>query len=49
MFVPHKSVAAREAEGWRYAGDLGPVHGYWSVLMEWGGDALPKGDKEKRK
>lgn len=37
-YVRHEAVPDYEAEGWRVAADLGPVHGHWSVLMEWAGD-----------
>jgi len=33
--VRHEYLLARLAQGWRYAADLGPVHGEWSVLMWW--------------
>ena len=34
-FIRHDDVADRMAEGWRYAGTLGHVHGAWSTLMWW--------------
>ena len=36
-YVRHDQVARREAEGWVTVADLGPVHGFWSVLMQWTG------------
>lgn len=34
IFCPHQLRQVREAQGWRYVGDLGPTHGCWSILME---------------
>jgi hypothetical protein len=34
-YIPHDALLARLAQGWRYAADLGPVHGEWSSLMWW--------------
>lgn len=42
-YVRHADVSRREAEGWTLAGDLGPTHGYWSVLMQWSGEGDPPG------
>ena len=33
-FVRHEDRAGFEAQGWVVAGDLGPVHGFYAVLME---------------
>lgn len=35
LMVRHHDVADRMDQGWRYAGHLGRVHGYWSALMFW--------------
>jgi len=40
-YVRHEDRQAYEAAGWAFAADLGPVHGEWSVLMEWIGDGEP--------
>jgi hypothetical protein len=40
-YVLHRDVAAREQQGWAVVADLGPVHGFWSVLMEWRGFGDP--------
>lgn len=40
-YVPHFDVPRREAEGWVFAAELGPVHGHWSVLMRWAGEGAP--------
>lgn len=32
-YVPHALVRDRERAGWMVVRDLGPVHGFWSVLM----------------
>lgn len=32
-FVRHQEVEAHHRRGWMVAGDLGPTHGAWSVLM----------------
>ncbi len=40
--VRHSERAAYEARGWRFAADLGPVHGEWSVLMIWAGEGEPQ-------
>lgn len=40
-YVRHAERAAYEARGWRFAADLGPVHGEWSVLMIWAGEGEP--------
>jgi hypothetical protein len=33
-YVRHEDRARFEAEGWRFAGGLGPPHGRWAVLMQ---------------
>ena len=33
-YVRHEERAAFEAQGWRFSADLGPVHGFYAVLME---------------
>ncbi len=40
-YVLHADVPAFEAAGWRYASDLGPTHGRYSVLMIWAGEGDP--------
>lgn len=45
-YVRHAERAAYEAMGWRFAADLGPTHGRWSVLMEWMGSGEPPQGKE---
>ena len=37
-YVPHARIAEFEAKGWRFAADLGPTHGRWSVMMEYCGE-----------
>lgn len=32
-YVPHHRVYEFNARGWMVVADLGPVHGFWSVLM----------------
>jgi hypothetical protein len=32
-YVRHAQVVAYERRGWLQVADLGPVHGFWSVLM----------------
>ncbi len=32
-FVRHANVDAFHRRGWMVVGDLGPIHGQWSVLM----------------
>lgn len=32
-YVPHQEVDAYHRRGWMIVGDLGRVHGAWSVLM----------------
>lgn len=32
-YVRHYDVADRMDQGWRYAGNLGRIHGEWSTLM----------------
>jgi hypothetical protein len=34
-FVAHRLVIMALSNGWRFVGDLGPVHGQWSLLMWW--------------
>ncbi len=34
-FVPHRALLPRLAQGWRYAADLGEIHGEWSTLLWW--------------
>lgn len=34
-YIPLGQWLLRLAEGWRFAADLGPTHGEWSVLMWW--------------
>lgn len=31
--VRHEAIRDRELTGWMIVRDLGPVHGFWSVLM----------------
>lgn len=33
-YVRHEDRAAYERDGWIFAADLGPTHGYYAVLME---------------
>lgn len=33
--VVHERVADYLALGWLQVADLGPIHGEWSVLMQW--------------
>ena len=40
-YVPHGRRAAYEAAGWTFDADLGPVHGFWTVLMRWTGAGDP--------
>jgi hypothetical protein len=40
-YVRYAEVPAYEASGWRFAADLGPTHGSYSVLMQWEGDGEP--------
>ena len=40
-YVRHPDRAVYEARGWVFAADLGPTHGYWSVLMRWTGEGEP--------
>ncbi len=40
-YVPRYRVAAYEAAGWIFAGELGPPHGFYSILMEWPLDGEP--------
>lgn len=47
-YVRHGDVPAYEARGWVVAGDLGPVHGFWSVLMRWTGEGEPEGASDAR-
>jgi hypothetical protein len=47
-YVPHEDITAREALGWIVVGDLGPVHGAWSVLMRWDGPGAPHGGSDAR-
>jgi hypothetical protein len=34
-YVLHHLVTAYEDLGWLAVADLGPIHGEWSILMEW--------------
>lgn len=34
-YVRHSDRPAYEAQGWVFAADLGPSHGFYSVLMRW--------------
>jgi hypothetical protein len=40
-YVRHADVPAFAVRGWAICGDLGPVHGHWSVLMRWTGPGEP--------
>lgn len=40
-YARHADVPAWEAKGWHVVGDLGPVHGFWSVLVQWTGKGPP--------
>jgi hypothetical protein len=40
-YVPHPLLAERIAEGWEPVTDLGPIHGFWSVLCIWRGEGEP--------
>lgn len=40
-YVRYQDVFAHEECGWRFAADLGRVHGEWSVLMIWAGEGEP--------
>ena len=40
-YVRLSEVADFESKGWIVAGDLGPVHGRWSILMKWAGEGEP--------
>ena len=39
-FVRHEDRAGFEAQGWVVVGDLGPVHGFYAVLMELRGGCI---------
>lgn len=41
-YVPHSETTAYEALGWRFAGNLGSPHGFYSSLYVWDGDGEPK-------
>lgn len=41
-YVRHEDVAQFVWKGWFPSADLGPTHGVWSVLMQWGGAGEPK-------
>lgn len=40
-YVRHADVPAFQERGWVVCGDLGPVHGCYSVLMRWTGQGEP--------
>lgn len=40
-YARHADVPNLEACGWLVASDLGPVHGAYSVLMQWCGEGAP--------
>lgn len=45
-FIRLPDMLWRLAQGWTPAGDLGPIHGEWSLLMQWccgdcGGEYAP--------
>ncbi len=40
-YVPRYLVTDYEAAGWIYAGELGPPHCFYSVLMQWAGEGEP--------
>lgn len=41
-YVPHSETKAYEALGWRFAGDLGSPHGFYSSLYVWEGQGEPQ-------
>lgn len=40
-YARHSDVPALEGIGWRICADLGPVHGFYAVLMQWSGPDEP--------
>lgn len=40
-YVLHARRAAYEAAGWVWCADLGPTHGFYSILMRWAGAGEP--------
>lgn len=40
-YVRHIDVPVYEANGWRFASELGPTHGAYSILMIWMGGGEP--------
>ena len=44
-YVRHEDRTAYEAQGWIFAADLGPVHGFYAVLMEVSQDHGPCGQR----
>ena len=34
-YVIHQSIPAYLKLGWMVVADLGPIHGEWSMLLEW--------------
>lgn len=45
-YVLHSDRAAYEEKGWRFAANLGPSHGSYSVLMEYyGGEGTESAER----
>jgi hypothetical protein len=42
-YARHHDVEALTGLGWFACSDLGPTHGHWSILMQWGGAGEPQG------
>ena len=40
-YVRFDEVDVYEKQGWRVVSDLGPTHGQWALLMQWGGNDEP--------
>ena len=40
-YVRHADVPVYESNGWVFAADLGPTHGFWSILMKYTGEGEP--------
>lgn len=41
-YARHDDVSAFIAAGWCVCADLGPTHGFYSVLMRWCGEGDPR-------
>lgn len=51
LYTPHSWVRKAIEIGWVVAGDLGPPHNSYSILMEWkheGEPVMPFNSREKR-